>query len=357
MIKKGGNFFEEHVEKIVLAVVGLVCIWLFITHVLISPTYVEYDSKKFSSGDIDNYISKQAKVLEDKLNRKPKLKQSYESRVNEFVALIDSAISDVDISIYPPLPPDLKDVDINKGKYRIPLVGQVNDVGVEHIRAVAYVPTEEVDEDNSYDQAEHEPNDIDFVTVEAKFDVVGLYGRFRECFAGEALPEEWRDPCLAIPVFAAVQLQRQKLVSDNTWSDWQDVPRAKIDHRKRMFEVIEDVEELPAGGIKVRLLQFDDWKVRSDLLQPKAYQIASAKEDWFPPSLHKEYVENQREIDALEKREAKAAEKEDRKGERTERLNRPTRTQSSRQGGIGMGSPFGGGGGGGGPPGYGGGGA
>jgi hypothetical protein len=125
-----------------------------------------------------------------------------------------------------------------------------------------------------------------------------------------------------------------------------------------MFEVIEDIEDLPAGGIKVRLLQFDDAEVRMDLLQSEAYQIASAKEEWFPPSLHKEYVEYQREIDAQEKREAKAAEREERKEERTDRR---TRTPRGRTGGAGMGMPSGGGGpfggGGGGPFGGGGGGA
>jgi hypothetical protein len=355
MVKKGGNFLEEHVEKIVLAVVGLVCIWLFITYVLMSPNYVPYDNKKFSAGGIDNYISEQAEVLEDKLNRKSQLKQPYKPRLGDFEALMDSAITGVDVSIYIPSPPDLKGIE-NPGKYHIPLIGQVNDVGVEHIRAVAYVPTEEIGEENSYEEAAHEPNDIDFITVEAKFDVAGLYKRFRESFAGENIPEDWRDPCLAIPVFAAVQLQRQELLSDGSWGNWNIVPRAKIDHRKKMFEIIEDVAELPAGGIKVRLLQFDDQQVKADLLQPESYQIASAKEEWFPPSLHKEYVEFQREVDTKEKREAQAAKKEEREEERSsERRGRTTRTRS-RQGGMGMGSPFGGGGGGGGPPGYGGGG-
>ncbi len=353
MVKKRGNFLEEHVEKIVLAAVGLVCIWFFVSYVLVSPTYVEFDGKKFRAGDIDDYIVQQTKTLEDKLNRKPQSKQPYESRVGGFVALIDSAISNVDVSLSPVQPPVLEDIDINKGRYRLPVIGQVNDIEVEHIRAVAYVPTEEVDEENIYNEAAHEPNDIDFVTVEARFDVVGLYERFRECFAGEVLPAEWRDPCLAVPVFAAVQLQRQQSLSDGSWSVWENVPRAKIDHRKRMFEIIENVEELPAGGIKVRLLQFDDRQIKAGLLQPEPYQIASAKEEWFPPSLHKEYLEYQREIDAQEKREAMAEKKEERKEERTERRSRTSRTRATQ--GPAMGSPFGGGGGGG-PPGYGGGG-
>ena len=362
MIKKGSNFFEEHVEKIVLAVVGLVCIWLFITRVLISPDYIEYDNSKFGSGAIDDYISKQAAVLENKLNRTAETKQPYKPRVGDFVALFDSAISGIDISFSLPQPIiSSKSISDNR-VYRIPLLGEVNDVSVGHIRTVVYVPNGEVDEKNVYGPDNSKPNDVDFVTVEAKFDVSGLYKRFNESFAGEHVQQEWRDPCLASPIFAAVQLQRQQLLSDGSWSDWQTVPRTKIDHRKRMFEVIEDVNDLPAGGIKVRQIQFDDTGVRIDLLQPEAYQIASAKEEWFPPSLHKKYEEYQREIEVSERREIAAERKEEREEESSDRRSKTSRTRT-RPGGGGMGvSPFGGGGGpagmgGGGPPGMGGGGA
>jgi uncharacterized membrane protein YgcG len=351
MSKKGGYFFEEHIEKIVLAIVGLVCLWLLITHVLISPNYIEYDNKKFSPGDIDNYISKQAEVLEDRLNRKPEPKTPYKPNIDKFIAKIDLAISDIDISLSLPQPNrSLTDVGDDR-VYSIPLIGKVNEPAVEHIRAVAYVPIGEIGEESIYGQAEHEPNDVDFVTVEAKFGVAGLYNRFYTSFAGENLQDEWRDPCLAAPIFAAVQLQRQELLSDSGWSDWQIIPRTRIDHRKKMFKVIEELEELPPGGIKVRLLQFNDPIVTKDLLQPDAYMIASAKEEWFPPSLHKEYVEQQREIDAQEKRIAKAAERQERKREReAERSDRRSRTTTAKGATGGMpsgtgGGPFGGGGG------------
>ena len=350
MSKKGGYFFEEHIEKIVLAIVGLVCLWLLITHVLISPNYIEYDNKKFSPGDIDNYISKQAEVLEDRLNRKPEPKTPYKPNIDKFIAKIDLAISDIDISLSLPQPNrSLTDVGDDR-VYSIPLIGKVNEPAVEHIRAVAYAPTGEIGEESIYGQAEHEPNDVDFVTVEAKFDVAGLYNRFYTSFAGENLQDEWRDPCLVAPIFAAVQLQRQELLSDSGWSDWQIIPRTRIDHRKKMFKVIEELEELPPGGIKVRLLQFNDPIVTKDLLQPDAYMIASAKEEWFPPSLHKEYVEQQREIDAQEKRVAKAAERQERKREReAERSGRRSRTTTTKGATGGMlpgmgGGPFGGGG-------------
>ena len=41
MLKKIGSFFEEYVEKIVLVVVGLLCVFLFIFRVLFSPNIIE----------------------------------------------------------------------------------------------------------------------------------------------------------------------------------------------------------------------------------------------------------------------------------------------------------------------------
>ena len=54
MIKKGRNFLEEHIEKVILGIAGVVCMLLLISRVLISPNYVEYDNRKFSSGNIDS---------------------------------------------------------------------------------------------------------------------------------------------------------------------------------------------------------------------------------------------------------------------------------------------------------------
>jgi len=320
MSKKGNNFFEEHIEKIVLAVVGLVCVWLFLTRVLFSPNVVIYENEKFSPGKIDDYIStsKQVADLKEKLSSKPESK-SYKWKKGDFVALVDSAISEIDISVPWPLPIH-SSMDFDRRKYVIPEIGEVNEATIEYIRAVVYEPTVEINEEVVYDKAVREVNDIDFVTVEAKFDVKGLYERFDDNFAGSNVQEEqWRDPCLAKPVFAAVQLQRREALADGSWSDWEIVPRTRIDHRRKMFELIEDVAKLQPGGMKVRLVQFDDRVVRIDLLQPKAYRIASAREEWFPPSVHKKFQQHMREKEMEERRRAKKEEEEEREKERDER--------------------------------------
>ncbi len=330
MSKISASFFEEHIEKIVLAIVGLVCLWLLITRVVMSPNRVEYDKKNFGSGGIDAYINEQAKFLQDELGRKPKAKQPYKPRLDNFVALVNSSVTDVDVNLSLPQPNRISQVSA-KRVYSMPTIGRVSDVVVEHIRAVAYVPTQEINEENLYINAQHEPRDIDLVTLEAKIDVAELCKSFFESFAGKNVREEWRDPYHAVPVFAAVQLERQELLASGNWSDWQVVPRSKVDHHKGLFEVPEDAKNLPTGGMKVLKFRFGDPGVRTDLLQPSTYKIASAEEEWFPPSLHKKYVELQKGLKAQEKRTARALLKETRDRAREEtRLERGAKMAQTR---------------------------
>jgi len=345
-----GSFFEEHVEKIILVIVGLVCAWLLITRVILSPNTVSHGDRTFSPSAIDNYVYEQAQLLRQTLNNPPDQLEQYKPRVDEFLALLDSSINNVDTTLWPVVPYDLGTDKGVAGIYSLPAIGEVNDVQVEHIRAVAYIPTGEITPQNPYDKAGNEPNDIDLVTVEAKFDINQLYDKFHESFY-EYVEEQWADPCLARPVFAAVNLQRQELNSDGTWSDWQNVPRAKIDHYQKMFQIIEDIKDLPPGGLKVQMLQFDNKQVQIDLLQPQAYQIASADEEWFPPVLHRKFQDLQRKEALEERREAREAEKEEREKELEDRRSRRTdsrtgiagRTSRTGQGipGGGVGDPYG----------------
>ena len=329
---KIGSFFEEHIEKVVFGIVGLVCFWLLITRVLFSPNVLEYNNEKFSPGAIDKYIKRQAKELEEKLNGLPDPAGPFKSQLPVFVDMFNSPIKNIDLSVVPSQPQISKTGP--KRSYRLPQIGSIGGAEIEHIRAVFYVPIGEIMEAGTRSQAEYEPNDVDFVTVESSIDAVGLYERFHESFAGDDLKERWRDPCLARPIFAAVQLQRQELGDDGNWSVWQEVPRIKIEARAELFEVIENVSDLPAGGLAVRLLQYGEKDVQMALLQPEAYQIASANEQWFPPVLHEKFLEIQEAQAKQERREALEAEKEEREQGRDDRRGGggrlgDTRTRSS----------------------------
>ncbi len=324
LVTKIGRFCEDHVEKIVLVVVGIVCVWLFFTRVIFSPNAVTFDNRDFSPGQIDQYIDKQkAQELRASLQQqKTAAARPYKSPRTASIAPDDPIvaglfdrplaggfeglfndplgfINPVSVPKPAPLPPGRM---YASRKYRLPLIPDVTDVGVNYIRAAAYVPLEEITPQMTYDKAPVEPNDIDLITVEARLDTAELYRRFQASFAGvDVQKDEWRDPCLADPVFAAVQLERQHRQEDGTWSDWQALPRTRIEPYQKLFTVAEKMEDLPPGGLEVRLMQFDQKRVTMELLQPESYQIASAEEDWFPPSFYGKFKLLQRKLEMEER--------------------------------------------------------
>ncbi|MBW8001861.1 MAG: hypothetical protein FVQ80_07535 [Planctomycetes bacterium] len=348
MNKGDSNIFEKYVEKLVLVLAGLICIWILFTRVLFSPNNIEFDGRVFSPGEIDNYVIKKAEAVEDGLGEKPKAKSPYDPCFPVFEKLIDSAISNVDFSIPWPIPTMAPDESRIERKYRLPNIAdiEIEDVESGNISAVAYVPIVELDEEVFYGDNTSEPNDIDIVTVEGHFDVSALYELFYESFAGEDIEPDWRDPCLATPVFAAVDLQRKEISSDGSESSWEVIPRTKVDIHKEMFRIIENVKSLPAGGIRLRMLQYEDPEMAKGLLQPESYKIASTNEEWFPPSLYQTYKKYSKDIESEERRRLLEIKKQERENRLAERKSSKAEGRSSRGGGGLGGMPGMGGGGG-----------
>lgn len=329
MNKIKGNFFEEHIEKIVLIVFCVLCMAILISRVLLSPNSIRYNGSKFSPAKIDEPISKKAKTLDMILNEAPTQKEPYSPRIGEFTALIDTSVNiDVSRDFDLPMMSD-RQIDDDR-KYDLPSIGSiVANAMAERIRAVAYVPTEKITLETPYSAGNTEPNDIDFVTVQAELNMNRLYDSFNEAFAGSDVSTAWRDPCFAEPVFAAVDLQRQEINTDGSLSGWQRVERTNIDDFKEILQIIEDVKNLPDGGMKVRMLQFDNRNIQKALLQPQPYNIASSDDAWLPPALHQEYVKIQKEEKNRIERAARDAEalerakkEEERRRLRQERLSR-----------------------------------
>ncbi len=329
-IAKIGRFCENHVEKIVLVLVGAVCVWLFFTRVIFSPNVMTIGrvGKAYTPGQIDRHIyDTKAQELRAKLQQQKKggVGKTYAGKLDGpidkkdpviagiidrplpkgFMGLFDSPLGFINATLTTATPGAATVArPTSNRKYRLPLVPDVTDVGINLIRAAAYVPLQEINLQTTYDKAAVEPNDIDLVTVEGRFDVAELYRRFQASFAGvDVQKEEWRDPCMAKPIFAAVQLERQEMSEDGGWKNWQPVPRARIEANRERFRVYEKTSDLPAGGLGVRLVQFKDDTVASELLQPEAYQIASAEEEWFPPSFYGKFKDLQRKVEADKRRD------------------------------------------------------
>jgi len=167
MIKKSGNFLEDHVGKIVFAVIGIVSSWLLWAFVLSSPYSVEYRNQKCAPSEIDTEVRQLASVLAGKLGRAPEPRLYTNDKTAEFSALCECSLKDVpDCPVILPISIDSVQKD-GARKYRLPDIGVVTDVSAGHVRSVAHIPTEILGDEVTYSNVPTELSDIDFVTVQA----------------------------------------------------------------------------------------------------------------------------------------------------------------------------------------------
>jgi hypothetical protein len=330
MSQKKGNFFEQHVDKMVLGVVGIICVWLSLVYVLPGAYSIEIGGNQLGPGEIDHYIRRQSATLEEKLEEPPEMR-AYSSKFDGFAQKFVCSLNSIGDDAYFPLPGTEKEtLELNR-KYRLPEIGQVQDVASGLIRTVTYFPTEEVGLDNEYRNVKTKLADIDLVSVQGSFDAAGLYKNFQQSFAGRRVNSEWRDKTYAKPVFASIQLERQQQLSNGIWSGWEIVPRTKIDHLKSMLAIAQKVEDLDFD-VKLKMIQFsdEDMAVQQNILQPAPYDFAS-KMNWYPPSFYSEYLQ----IKERQTKEAERKKLEERRKERKRKndANRNTGAGRSRSGG------------------------
>jgi hypothetical protein len=330
MIKKQGNFIESHIEKAVLLIGVLGAIFIVYKFVLGSGEEIPFNGQKFHPGQLDIYIAEQSDKLQSRLEREPILKPAYIPQSEAFLAKMSSVL-DKDLNVFWPVPSSVE-ITVDK-RYRIPVMGDVNDVLVGYIRAAAYLPKVAITPENVESEDSYEPNDLDLVTVQGSFDLGPLIDSFQECFTGKGVPEGWRDKGLAKPVFAGVQLQRQRLDENGDWSQWEDIPRLRIDPKRDIYKIIDDVNNLPMGGVMVQIAQLGDQRTQASMLQPGPYRIASAEDNWLPPVLHEKFLTVRRDKEAQDRREA-ATERETKTAEEREKMTTTRSTREERGTGV-----------------------
>jgi hypothetical protein len=288
--KRKGNLLEQHAEKIVFAVSGVLCLWLLVMFVIGSPNAVVIDGRKLKPGEVDKHIKTKADKLSADINVPPTTKPPLKDPTKIYIVKQTDplgGVPDFQIKI-----PGKTDKVIKEDRlYALPVRGGIDKIAAEVIRGAAHIPVEEIGMDNPYDKAMTELGDIDLVTVEGSFDVAALYRSFKQSFSlGRGLKTEWRDPELASPVFASVQLHRRRLLEEGGWSDWEIIPRPKIDqYRAKIMGIPETVEEL-RFDIDMHKAQFKGLEFRQNILQPDPYDFASANAVWLSPTYRKEYI-------------------------------------------------------------------
>lgn len=288
--KSAGQFIEQHAEKLVLGVSGVLCLWLLFMFVIGSSSSVEIKGRKYGPGDVDRYIKSQAdllaqKIAEPAIDRLYPADQAMKLFSSRMACTIDS-VSDFTIMV-----PGKSDKVIAEDRlYAVPVIGAVDNVVAEVIRGAAHIPVDEVGMGNPYSKALTKIGDLDLVTVEATFDIAGLYRSFKQSFSmGRGLKSEWRDEELAIPVFANAQLQRRRQLENGGWGEWEVVARPKIDQYRSKMDIPETVADIKYD-VSMLKAQFKSSEFQNNILQPEAYDFASSNASWLCPSFHKEYV-------------------------------------------------------------------
>ena len=336
MIKKGDNFLEKHAGKIVFAVIGMVSLWLLWAFVFSDPYSVEYHNEKCPPSEIDAEVKQLAGVLAGKLSRDPKPRSYTNNKAAEFSALFECSLKNIpDCPVI--LPASTGTAQENgERKYRLPDIGVVTDLSVEHVRSVAHVPTEPLTDKVDYKTVPTKLSDIDFVTVQASFDTVALYDSFRRSFAGVRLKSQWHDDELAKPIFAAVELQRRQIFDAAYQGEWEKVGPTKINTLAKLSELPQKITQLEYGDIELKKAEFDKPDVQLGILQPMPYDFAVSDERWLPPLLHKQYkklLEGELEKEQRKEREQKKLERERTRTASTSRrqsTNRPERQREAR---------------------------
>ena len=334
MNKKKGNFFEQHVDKLVFGIIGILCLGLLWVFVLSKPYVVEVAGREFGPGEVDNEIKLLAERLEEKLQEDYAPRPYLNNKSEDYLAKLDCSVGEIP-EFGLSLPVFRDKVLEGDRKYRVPAVVDIRDVEAASIRGVAYVPEDEISPSQPYRSASRKPEDIDFVTVEGKIDVKSLYANFNQHFAGWKVDkQEWRDDNLARPVFAAFELQRSELLDDGGWSDWELVPRTKIDPYKSLFTIPEKAEDLKYD-INLLKLQFEEYTIRRDLLQPDPYEFTTGSRDtkWLTPKLYKEYTKL-----LNEEKEKKRREELEKRSQESRDRDRTSSARSTRGGRTGTGT-------------------
>ena len=296
MGKKILDLLEKHVEKIVIGIIGIICLVLLWFFVFSGPHSVKYMNKSVSPGKIDSVVVTQAKRLDEKMNESPEHPPAIQSRVDLFKSKLALSADVIDEHVYLALPGFGDVAPVDDRSYTRPDIPGITDVQVEWYRTVVHMPTEVVDATNRYQAVKTELSDIDLVTVQGTFDLAKLKRNFQNSFNSPLFKADYRSPELANPMFADVQLQRQQL-TENGWSEWQTVPRTKADSFKAVISNIP--EKMTAdyiGGIGILMANYNGLEIQKDIVQPDIYDFGSNLEIWLPPTYHSEFEQLSRQM-------------------------------------------------------------
>lgn len=295
MSKKKGSFVDQYLDKIILGAVGLIGLVLLWFYVISGPYSHSVGSTRYSPSEIDEQNRQAAEQIREKLDGGAQRKLYALNRATEYDKILNCSISpQVPLVAQIPLPSKGLDVAGTEDRlYTMPALPVVANAQGGVVRNVVRKPTQDVTMEMPYAMTAYEPADMDIVSISATIDVQALYQNFQKSFMGPRLKPQWKDPVLAEPVFARVELQRRVQMEDGSWGDWQAVPQAKILTYRALQDRLPATNEESDSTVAGRFVgQFRSEDIQIEILQPICYDFLTASTiKWLPPEYQKQYDE------------------------------------------------------------------
>jgi hypothetical protein len=307
MSKKKGNFIEQHLDKLILGIIGLICLGLLWIYIFSNPFGPEINGRKESPGSLQSRLEQKKDRLRERIDgtqiSTPVVAPDF---ITGFEQMLACSIPQIDASVYP-LTPGIGSQSMESDReYVVPEIPALQDVKIAYIRGAAYLPTEEVTPEVPYASVETKIGDLDFVTVSARLDVKRLIQQFKSSFEGIGV--RYKDPTLSTPVAARIELQRRIQKEDGSWGEWEVVPIPQtVAYRKTFENLPMTIDQLGGGGVHVQIAQYKDTLKQSSLLQPPPYDFASSRyQYWMAP----QFLEEVQKLQQQQRDEAKRQQRE-----------------------------------------------
>lgn len=283
------ELLEAHLDKAILGLLVVLSVFVLFRFVLTTPYTVSLDGQRYGPGNIDQRNRRYAAYLVEQMNT-PAEPMRYDLKLGEeFELVFQNATPKLNIALVFPYPSQTAQAVQEQRQYPVPEIPRLTDVQLAYVRGAAHIPVEPLAPENPYSSAATELGDVDVVTVSGRFDLPALVRNFQQSFMGPRLAASWRDPMLARPVFARVELQRRQQNPDGTWGEWVAVPRPQVDaFREMMDKTPRTVDQMEYGGISLWIRQYDEPRVQLNVLQPICYDFASLEFQWLPPKYFEE---------------------------------------------------------------------
>ena len=321
---------ENHVDKIVLAVCVLVGLFLLWSYVIGNPYGEKVRVKKLSPSQIDIYVLQQAEAALPQILGPAPIMSSVPDYLSKYNQLVQSPLSEISSSVRIPSPGVGEMVLEEKRLYALPSIPSLSEAMVGRLRGAAKIPTEEIGPDRPYASSMNEIGDIDLVTVSARFGVQSLYNNFQQSFMGPRLKTSEKDPRLAAPVFARLELQRRTQQNHDEWGQWEVVSRTAIDPQRKLLEELPMVLDESSFGVDIWMSQYADQDVQHDILQPEAYLYTVSRLKWMSPEFLDEALDLMKRQEQQAARERQEELRLRRSTNSTDRRRTPTRPTTTR---------------------------